>query len=386
MPYCAVVGCNSGAKGSPNVRTHAFPPGERLRKKWKDQVNRIGFEPNENSRVCSLHFKEEDYTPLIKGRRPQLKPRAYPRFALRPAEGIRGPSRHDHGHLAKKQEGEAEANGKAQKRKKSSDRAGPSAKRQPTEVDQGVDHEMSVGEVEIGPNPAEEIKLLRMALAERDKAIEAQAKELSELKSAIKTVYEDDQVHRLKNPKSRSKWSPKTLKKAIQYYYSAGATHYEMRRKKGEPWPSSDCLRKHLRKIPFEIGTLKGMLRRLKSKVKLMNPKEREVVLLIDELYLQAKREYDNSTGGFIGHPTISPKYKPNEQPNLDRLACHGVAAMVCGITTRWKQLIGIHYTEKSYDAKAMKEWIDEMITTCQEIGLKVRCVTMDMAPTNQNV
>ena len=68
--YCPVWGCNSDSKNNPKNKIHffAFPPSsnasEKSRRKiWKDFCKRKKFEPGRNSRICSPHFKQEDYVP-----------------------------------------------------------------------------------------------------------------------------------------------------------------------------------------------------------------------------------------------------------------------------------------------------------------------------------
>ena len=98
MPVCCVPGCQSGASGYSHekVQLFVFPEAGKapqLRKTWMDQIGRREpngnlWQPTENSRVCSKHFKEEAFEDPrdARGRlrkKLKLKPRAIPTEHLR---------------------------------------------------------------------------------------------------------------------------------------------------------------------------------------------------------------------------------------------------------------------------------------------------------------
>ncbi|XP_026754294.1 uncharacterized protein LOC113514409 [Galleria mellonella] len=62
MPYyCTVPRCTSMAGKAKNVSFHQFPRDEKLAKLW-NEILRRGKPYTKYSKVCSLHFKPEDYT------------------------------------------------------------------------------------------------------------------------------------------------------------------------------------------------------------------------------------------------------------------------------------------------------------------------------------
>lgn len=91
MPTCCVPGCRSGYASSTtpsDITYHKFPKETGRRDKWVRCIHR-DFTPNDSHRVCSLHFRENDFkltstdsnsrrkrtNPL---HRRYLKPAAYP--------------------------------------------------------------------------------------------------------------------------------------------------------------------------------------------------------------------------------------------------------------------------------------------------------------------
>ena len=79
MVFCCAPGCKSrGGKIKRGSQTfHRFPTHPLLRKKWVEAVARVGWTPN-NSRLCSLHFKDGDYDGSAELKRSRLKFGAVP--------------------------------------------------------------------------------------------------------------------------------------------------------------------------------------------------------------------------------------------------------------------------------------------------------------------
>lgn len=61
MPFkCCVPGCKGNYNSGPKVQVFSFPNEENLRKKWIISIPRKDFVPTKNSKVCKLHFADED--------------------------------------------------------------------------------------------------------------------------------------------------------------------------------------------------------------------------------------------------------------------------------------------------------------------------------------
>ena len=65
---CCAPECFSGYDSGPEIQRekfsgsfHKFPTDPDLRNKWIRKIRREKQEPSNNSRVCSLHFKEDDF-------------------------------------------------------------------------------------------------------------------------------------------------------------------------------------------------------------------------------------------------------------------------------------------------------------------------------------
>lgn len=103
VPLCSSHTGKCKPDGEPSVSFHEFPVTD-IREAWIKAISREGpnntlWQPHETAKVCSIHFKLEDYKEGTKGRR-RLKPNAvpsifpgYPAYMQRSAESIRRKAR-----------------------------------------------------------------------------------------------------------------------------------------------------------------------------------------------------------------------------------------------------------------------------------------------------
>ena len=66
MPKCSVVNCHCGYNGFPtpkDIRWFRVPKSQALRDQWEFLLQRQDFKIKNDSRFCSIHFKDEDYIP-----------------------------------------------------------------------------------------------------------------------------------------------------------------------------------------------------------------------------------------------------------------------------------------------------------------------------------
>lgn len=64
MPICSAYGCSESDESSKRLHFYRFPNREKSpsrHKKWVDFCKRKNFKPSKNSRLCSKHFKHEDF-------------------------------------------------------------------------------------------------------------------------------------------------------------------------------------------------------------------------------------------------------------------------------------------------------------------------------------
>lgn len=82
----------------------------------------------------------------------------------------------------------------------------------------------------------------------------------------------------------------------------------------------------------------------MEVKVVGLGPQERCCLLMIDEMAIQQKIEYDPTTSSVRGYATLPV---PGRDEKV--MATHGLVFMLCGVATRWKQVVAYHYTGDNY-------------------------------------
>ena len=245
-------------------------------------------------------------------------------------------------------------------------------------------------------------------------------------------------------------FSSKAILECILIYYRIGQTAYEMLRKKGYPYPSLSTLQNHLRQVDCVPGILDDFFVFIKNQMDHLEEEHQKISILCgDEMSLRAQFEYNTTTQEYCGTPTMSkPPPKPRKPkkgmkrksevqvsqpqakktrktvepldehdiPDLDEdsddefeeneepvfiesdttadstapkklpLAVHAMSLMLCGLTKRWKNIIGFHFTDVTFCPKECAEFYRQAIRKSYEAGSKVKALVMDMSGQNLNV
>ncbi|KAH7977683.1 hypothetical protein HPB49_003170 [Dermacentor silvarum] len=204
------------------------------------------------------------------------------------------------------------------------------------------------------------------------------------LLAGLNKYLNEDQVKCLKMATMRgTRWTKKTVIKALKMRLSCGACGYDSVRELGQPLPTERTLHRHLEGYKFTPGLLEDIMESLALKVSLMSPEEQHATLMLDEMQLAPGLVYNPSSGTVLGAPTI-PLADATLPP--DCLATHGLVFMLGGITTRWKQTVAYHLTGNSFHAKTVKDIIILIIKACEAISLKVDVVVTDKGGGNQAI
>lgn len=170
-------------------------------------------------------------------------------------------------------------------------------------------------------------------------------------------------------------WSHKTVYRALQLKFVCGNNGYEQLIQQGHPLPSLRTLRRRLEDFKFEPGISKEMFEFLaRKKPYFENETDLECGLVFDEMAITPKKCYNSSTGSLIGNITF-----PNEKGN----ATHALVFMLVGIASRWKHIVGYHFTGNSFNSKSLKDIIFQIIEKTEKIGFHVNFLTSDMGSGN---
>ena len=407
---CSVVGCNVGLdKCQEKYTCYSFPKSQFFSQKWVENINREKFKPTSASRVCAKHFTDECFDLYDCRGKPRklkrLKDKAIPTLFLRPGDptgetpSVKKRRLDEHNYVSS---GDAK-NEKAQQLPLDQD-MNMSFDSNDSDIvhfeDIDIQCEINISQKDPEKTTAELAATLISSLEEEVAVLKKENLSVKAKLASFEKLFNEDQFERMACPGSRKPFSLKTLQECIHIYYSCGSTAYELLREKGFPFPCARTLRKHLEGVDTQPGTQRDFIMMMKSKVEKMSAPEKFCGLAIDEMSICPKITFDSTTQSYKGHPTIPPgktlakkrqrdkEYHESRGIEIsDDFAYHAMNVLLCGQTVRYKQLIGYHFTDNSFDEKVFCEWLLSLMKEVKDtLGLTICSVTTDMGPCNINV
>jgi hypothetical protein len=82
------------------------------------------------------------------------------------------------------------------------------------------------------------------------------------------------------------------------------------------------------------------------------------------------KLDFDPTTNLILGKPTL-----PSSTKQYEDIATYALVYMIAGVTSRWKQVVGYHFTGKSFDPNSVKADIGSLISKAKHMGLHVDAI-----------
>lgn len=136
--------------------------------------------------------------------------------------------------------------------------------------------------------------------------------------------------------------------------------------------PSYRSLCRFIEKVTFTPGVNDMLFKLLKLKVEKLQPQDKICVLCFDEISLKTNLFYNYGTDTVIG-------LEDNGKGCTDKPASSATVLMVRGMRSAWKQPIAYTFSSTSYDANQMKDFLENIIQSLNNIGLEVMCLISDM-------
>lgn len=200
----------------------------------------------------------------------------------------------------------------------------------------------------------------------------------------LNKLFNTDQIQSLKNRSRATQWAPETVKKALQIRYACGSSGYEFLRTCGYPLPAYRTLCGKVQKLDMAPGLDITLLDMLANKLSVYSQTERDCCLLIDEVQLKEKLEYDKGLKRVMG-AVVGETASNSASPGVT-LASHALCFMVRGIRTNWKQVIAWFPTGNSISGIKQWELAKEIVKLLYARGVIVHAVVSDMGPNNQSM
>lgn len=206
-------------------------------------------------------------------------------------------------------------------------------------------------------------------------------KKLREVENSMHKVFSSDQVRAMENKSRGTCWSQSTVKKALQIRYACGSRGYQFLRQGGFPLPAYRTLCNRVEQLHMAPGINATLLDMLSTKLSVYSEGERDCCLLIDEVQLKEKVEYDKGLKRIVG--MVGEDIYGNSTKSL---ASHALCYMVRGIRTNWKQVVAWYGTGAATPGAKQWDIAKQIIELLYARGITVRAVVSDMGPNNQSM
>lgn len=214
--------------------------------------------------------------------------------------------------------------------------------------------------------------------------LQKKCKELEELPNvaaeALENIFNEDQRDVLVHKKARpNRWSNVTLSESLLLRFKVGSKGYEYLTKK-LPLPSLRTLQRKLELLNFPCGILFDVLKAMGVKFEGMSLKDLICGLVFDEISIAEAEAYCAGIRNFVGKVTLPTN-------GTEGKATHMIVFMLVGVHSRWKQIVGYHFTGNSTPADVLVNFIRMLIDAAEStVGVNVEFLTCDCSPVNRSV
>ena len=351
---CAIKSCKNTSKDGCHL--FKFPKEQKLREIWMELTGVTDI--TTRTSICEHHFATEDYT-AHNQHRARLYRNAIPSvFEKPPDDSLNNIPKDDSPPSPEPKEEEY-----------------ISIQEKNTELESKVKM-LEEQNLTLGSQIKKSSKKLTISRRKYKKLYNAHTR----LRSGFKRIFNEQQIKKLTKGHLRGeKWSSKNIQIGLKLKYACKNRGYKSLLKMGLPYPSVDSIRKRIQNIHFNTGILNDVHSLMIPKVQNMEECEKECVLVIDEMSVKERIDYNQHSDEMVGRITL-PENNSNQPAN------HAVAFMLRGLGSPWKQTVAFHFTGYSTSGAAMRDVVFKIVEKYTEIGLKVRAVSTDMGSNNQKI
>ena len=187
----------------------------------------------------------------------------------------------------------------------------------------------------------------------------------------------DDQIHQLNGTRC-GKWSSDTIRSALKIRTAVGRNGYEFLRKEIlYSLPSYRTLCNRVETLRMAPGLQEDILDLLEIKTKGMSDRERDCVLILDEVQVKRKIEYDTALKCLTGYVSQELRREVDEE------ASHALVFMIKGLCKPYKQCVAWYLTGNGTSEDKLWSLTKQTLEVLHKRSMRVRVITSDMGPSN---
>ncbi|KAH8024859.1 hypothetical protein HPB51_001772 [Rhipicephalus microplus] len=369
MAYCCVPLCKSDEKKKPaGLSFHELPADADARARWLAAIRRDKWSPNTTScytKVCSRHFKEEDF---IEGKRRRLKKGAvpsvfeeYPPHLQPKSTPARNTASIDKRLSATMARSDSASVNVASAVADMSDCCAMDTSSEANLRDQGVQVDnrstLSVLVAEKAKWRRKE-KVLRSQLLRQQQTVDNYKMELKRLRedalvadvSFIKerakekepaALFLIDQIENFK--KKRPSWPEETTRRCVVLMHLSTRAYEHIRGEMLLKLPCRKTLSNYLGTTSGETGFSKLAEARLRVEAESLTvPQSRVCSLIVDEMKIREKLQYNKQQDCFVGHADVSLEQHGGDLTLANSLLCF----LITGLSTSYRIPVAYYFTK----------------------------------------
>ena len=231
----------------------------------------------------------------------------------------------------------------------------------------------------------------------RIEALEADLKYKDKIVTALLRLVEPEQLQKMTGERLRINYSDKAMERSLKMRYLCGTTGYSHLIDLGWPLPSIDALNERIKIMDTNPGLNMDSLKLLGMKSRKMTDNQKEVCLVVDQMSIQQRIEWDPSKkrmSGYINMPRacdpvpddIDSDDKPLEDNFSSKvLANQSNVYMLAGIQDRHKTPVCYDLSTGSMNPVAQANRVRRIVRLARQVAdIRVSSLSMDFGSCNQ--
>ena len=178
---------------------------------------------------------------------------------------------------------------------------------------------------------------------------------------------------RLHGLKRARKWTKNERLLALAIHYQSPKAYRFL--KKMFILPSISSLHRWLQPVKIEPGVNENMISLLRLKIKNLSERDRNCVLMMDEMAVKKGLRYCKMRDVVVG-------FEDDGQERTSTMTNSALVFMVRGLFTKWKQSVCFYLTSNSLQADAVRQYMFDVLHAVASLGLFVRVIVSDQGST----
>lgn len=180
-------------------------------------------------------------------------------------------------------------------------------------------------------------------------------------------------ISRFKN----QKWPEEQKIIAQNIFYRSSSSYKYLRESLNFNLPSKSSLIRWQPVKYLSPGFNNNALMKIKEKLSVMSSDSKQAVLLFDEIHIRSDliyNIYSDQIDGFVD-------YGKDREAEIGKLIC---CFMIRGLSANWKFVLSYYVSQNSISADRLFLLIQENLSKCFELGVKIKSMVCDQGPNNR--